>query len=137
MRLVCGLCMVLVALTVGPLAAQDAPVSIQNGFITGLQFRDLMPNQKRTYTMGVVDGLFLAPLFGAPESGVLWLRECVVGMTDEQISMIVSRFLERHPERWHESMHGIVYGAMRDACPRRQPEREAKESGNSRVGGAA
>ena len=99
-----------------PPGDNDAVV-IHNGFITGQQFRDLPDVARKFYAAGIVDGVFLAPLFGASKPRLEWLEGCVVGMTDVQIAAIISKYLDDNPARWHQSVHAAAYSALRQSCP--------------------
>jgi len=104
-----------------PALGQDDPVAIKSGFVDGNGYRAFSGFEKRAYAMGLIDGYFLAPLFGAPKRRLEWLERCVVGMTDVQLVAIIDKFLQDHPERWHDGMHALVYSAMFEAC---RPYRE-------------
>ena len=67
--------------------------------------------------MGLIDGLFLSPFFGAPKARIQWLENCVERMTDEQVAAIISKYLSDNPARWHESVHTSVYSALLQSCP--------------------
>jgi hypothetical protein len=47
-------------------------------------------SRQRGYAMGMIDGMLLAPLFGAPEDGekLKSLATCVTGMNDEHMRAI-------------------------------------------------
>lgn len=96
----------------------DQPVSIHDGFMTGQRFRDLPEMSRRAYAAGLVDGMLLAPLVGAPKAGLKWFESCATGMTDEQVAAIISKFVNDNPARWHEPLHAQFYAAMRQACPK-------------------
>jgi hypothetical protein len=110
------------------LATRDV-TSIHNGFLTGTNYRKLTQDQKRIYAAGIIDGMFLAPVFDAPKriyfkpkemvptTRVEWLEACVEGMSDEQVAAIISKWLTDHPARWHESANTSVYSAFFDSCP--------------------
>ena len=112
---------VLIMSALHPVLARQADpadgVLIHNGFLTGQSFRDLPDLGKRSYVAGLIDGLFLAPLFDAPKSSMGWLESCVEGMTDEQVSAIISKYLDDNPGRWHQPVHGAAYSALLAACP--------------------
>ena len=95
------------------------PVWIHDGFLTAREFRDLPQARKNSYAAGVLDGALLAPLFGAPKERLEWLESCAVGMTDEQVAAIISRFIADNPARWHQHLHTQFYTAMREACPKK------------------
>jgi hypothetical protein len=92
------------------------PVNVQNGFITGTVFREWPEVQQDRYVMGLLDGMFLAPLFGAPEPNMSRLRQCVVGMGDRQLSEMLRLHLAQHPEIWHQSAHGTMFAALAEKC---------------------
>lgn len=96
----------------------EQPLVVHDGFITGQQFRGLPEPSKRSYAAGLVDGVLLAPLMGAPKARMKWLESCLVGMTDEQVAAIIVKFVNDNPARWHEPVHVQFFSAMRSACPR-------------------
>ena len=101
--------------------AQAAPkegVMIKKGFLTGNTYRDLSPLGKRGYVMGFSDGVFIAPLLSAPKAEILWLEQCMVGMTDVQIVAIIDKWLADNPAQWHDQMNILTYSALRGSCPR-------------------
>lgn len=108
----------LALLMASPVMAQDQPVFIHQGFVTGQDFHSYGAAQQRQYVMGVVDGMFLAPLYGAPRPRMEWLGKCVTGMSDEQVQVISARYLDEHPERWTQYMHLIVFSALKETCDR-------------------
>ena len=96
------------------LAAQDGVV-IHNGFLTGDEFRKSTPSQQQTYVMGFVDGLLISPLVGAEKGQVKWLEVLIEGMTSEQITAILLKYINDNPEAWNECSHTIAYRALRQA----------------------
>jgi hypothetical protein len=104
---------------------QDQPVEVHNGFLTGRQFLDLPAGRMRAYAAGLVDGVFLAPLYGAPKARVARLEACVEGMTDTQVSAIISQHLKARPETWHQHAHTSFFRAMLDRCPPGEAQTES------------
>lgn len=98
------------------LADPKEPVEIKSGFITGNDYRDFSPLQKRTYAAGIIDGIFLAPFFSAPKSELSWIENCATGMTDSQVAAIFDKYLRDNPARWQESMHVLAWIAIKDGC---------------------
>jgi len=99
-----------------PVAAEERGVAIHHGFYTGNAYRELPEGQRWTYVSGVIEGMLLAPLYGAPKSKMVWIESCIVGMLDKQVTAIVDKFMAENPARWHEDMHALVYSAMIGAC---------------------
>lgn len=93
-------------------------VTVHNGFVTGQEFLDGSTQMRRYYAAGLIDGMLLAPLFGASKDDLKWVEACVVNMTDTQVAAILEKELRDHPERWHESAHVIMFAALRSRCPK-------------------
>lgn len=66
--------------------------------------------------MGVINGMLLAPLFGAPKDRIEWLERCLPYMTNDQVAAIILKHLQSHPERWHHQLHIESLNAMQAAC---------------------
>jgi uncharacterized membrane protein YphA (DoxX/SURF4 family) len=98
--------------------------TVHNGFVTGSQFMSSLPVEKRAYAAGVIDGMLLAPLLGAPKSELSWFEGCVEGMTNEQIAAVLEKQLRDNPASWHLSAHGSMFAALYAACPK--PEAETR-----------
>ena len=77
---------------------------------------------QRAYAMGFLDGMYVAPLFDAPDSSkaLLSLESCVEGMKASQVAAIIAKYVRDHPEHWHHSLNVEAYQAMRQACPIKQ-----------------
>jgi hypothetical protein len=101
-------------------------LKVRAGFYKGRDYRALSDLERRRYAAGVVDGMLLAPTFGAPNpiseaagstTRYRWLTQCVTDMTDDQVAAIISKYLDAHPEHWHQDAHLSAYRALLDACP--------------------
>lgn len=112
--------MVLALGLIVPAMAQNQ-VLIHEGFISGNVYRSFTGPKRTSYVMGWVDGVFVSPLFDAPDhtqagTPLAALSQCVVGMDNIQMEAIFSKWLDEHPERWHESAHLLMYVAMDEVC---------------------
>lgn len=115
--------LVLFALLVSSGFSQQG-ISIKAGFLTAEEFTHMNDQSQRDYAMGVVDGMLLAPLFGAPRA---WndgqkigaFGDCITGMTDAQVAAIISKFVRDHPEHWNHSLNVVAFKAMTQACPQK------------------
>jgi hypothetical protein len=105
-------------LTSSALAGIDEGVLIHNGFGTGLDYMQMPDTRKQAYAMGVIDGMLLAPLFGAPKSNMRWFESCVENMTDIQVAAILTKYLEKNPGRWHQTTHALMFSATKEVCPK-------------------
>lgn len=94
-------------------AGQD---NIRSGFSTGEKYLNMTAAQKRYYSMGIVNGMLLAPLFGAPKENMAGLESCISGMTDTQVAAILTDYLNKHPAQWNDTPHVPMYKALMEAC---------------------
>jgi len=109
---------ILVALSfvaVGTLSAASTVV-IHKGVFTGNEFLEFDSDQRRIYAAGVIDGMFLAPFFGAPRSDLKWFEDCVEGMQDDQIAAILLKRFRDHPSNGRQYAHTQMYAALKTAC---------------------
>jgi hypothetical protein len=98
-------------------AADTPEVIIDFGFLRGNSYRQLSEVMRRGYVMGIVDGFYYSPMFGAPEKEVDRLSKCLTGWSDTQVMAVVDKWLANKPARWHEPMHVLTHTALADACP--------------------
>ena len=101
-----------------PVAGTTAfAADVHNGFIIGDLYRGLSEAEKSAYAAGLVDGMLLAPAFGARASGnVERLWECTLPMTRVQLAALFSKWLTDHPELWHEGMNSVANDALTKVC---------------------
>jgi len=93
----------------------DQSVSIHQGFATGQDYIAMTQSQRRAYAMGTIDGILLAPFFGAPKEKMEWIESYLENMTDKQVATILSKYLEDNPGRWHDPLHILMYSAIKEA----------------------
>jgi hypothetical protein len=100
--------------------SQDGRV-VHHGFLNAEDYLELSAQQQLGYAMGVIDGMLIAPLFGAPDDGarLKMLGHCVEGMRNTQVKAILDTFLKQHPERWNDPMHAVAFAATQEACSRK------------------
>lgn len=97
-------------------ASAEEFIEIHDGFLTGNDYLKKTQQERSFYAMGIIDGMFLSPLFGASKNNLLWLERCVEGMGNYQMEAIISKYLENHPGEWHHNLHTITFRAMKEAC---------------------
>jgi hypothetical protein len=96
--------------------ASQQPVSISRGFFTGKDYFDMSDTEKRAYATGAINGMLVAPLFGAPEDRVGWLKSCSANLSDEQIAAIITRYINNGSSHMTTSLNVVTFNAMKDAC---------------------
>lgn len=106
-----------VLITFGAGCATAGTVKVPSGFMTGDQYRKLPEEVQQFYAMGLVDGMFVAATFGAPERGaIVRLNDCMAKMKSDQLAAILSKELSDHPEVWHKPMNVTGVNALIGAC---------------------
>jgi hypothetical protein len=105
----------IIFLTTTPLFAADKSVLIPNGFGTGQSYIDMSEYEKRCYAMGAINGMLIAPFFGASANEMEWFVSYLANMTDKQVAAILSKYLQDNPGRWHNGLNVLMYSAIREA----------------------
>lgn len=96
--------------------ANQQTVKISPGFFTGKDYLDMTDTEKRAYATGGINGMLVAPFFGAPEEKLNWLKTCSAKMSDEQIATILTRYIRDQPSQMQTNLNVVTFNAMREAC---------------------
>jgi hypothetical protein len=94
---------------------------IHNGFLKASQYLELSSGSQRVYAMGLLDGMYMSPAFGAPATNkvLLELETCIEGMKSSQVAAIIEKYVKDHPEKWDWDLKDTGYNAMLDGCRNR------------------
>lgn len=98
--------------------ASQQQVRISRGFFTGQEYLDMTDTEKRAYATGAINGMLVAPFFGAPQERVEWLKNCSAKLSDEQTAAILTTYLNDQPAHLNDSLNVLTFSAMRAACPK-------------------
>ena len=93
-------------------------VSISRGFFTGSEYLDMTETERRAYATGAINGMLVAPLLGAPQERVDWLKKCTANLADTDTAEILTRYIKSQPGQLSASLNVITFNALRDACPK-------------------
>jgi len=96
--------------------ANQQKVTISGGFFTGKDYLDMTDTERRAYATGGINGMLVAPFFGAPEENLNWLKTCTTKMSDEQIASILARYIREEPKHLETNLNVLTFNAIRDAC---------------------
>jgi hypothetical protein len=96
--------------------ANQRTVKISAGFFTGKDYLDMTDTERRAYATGSINGMLVAPFFGAPEENLNWLKTCTAKMSDEQIAVIVTKFITDQPNQAQSNLNVVTFNAIRVAC---------------------
>lgn len=98
--------------------AHQQRVSIGPGFFTGKEYLEMSDNERRAYATGAINGMLVAPFFGAPEDNVNWLKTCTVKLSDEDIAAILTKYIREQESQLNFNLNVLTFNAMRNACPK-------------------
>ena len=96
--------------------ANQQTVKISPGFFTGKDYLDMSDTEKRAYVTGGINGMLVAPFFGAPEENVNWLKTCTGKMSDEEIADVLTRYIREQPKQMDAHLNVVTFNAIREAC---------------------
>ena len=93
-------------------------VAISGGFFNGKDYLDMTDTERRAYATGAINGMLVAPLFGAPEDNLNWLKTCTGKMSDEQLAVILTNYIRDQPNELQSHLNVVTFNAIREACPK-------------------
>lgn len=107
---------VLALLTCLNVFASQQQVNISRGYFTGRDYFEMSDTEKRAYATGAVNGMLVAPFFGAPEERLRWFKTCTAKLSDEQLAAILARYISNDPNQLSMSLNVVTFNALKDAC---------------------
>ena len=111
----------LLLLPIGEAFSQESEQTalVSQGFVKAEQYVSFGQSQQTTYAAGLMDGMYLAPAFDAPNNDkyLLAIRNCVKDMSATQVAAIIMKYANEHPEKWHMGTNLVAYQALREVCP--------------------
>lgn len=105
-----------IALVAVSVYANQQTVKISPGFFSGKDYLEMSDTEKRAYVTGEINGMLVAPFFGAPEENLSWLKTCSSKMSDEELAAILSRFIRDQPGQMQTNLNVVTFNALREAC---------------------
>ena len=91
-------------------------IKISPGFFTGKEYLEMSDTERRAYVTGDINGMLVAPFFGAPEENLNWLKTCTGKMSDEELASIVTKFIHEQPDQMQANLNVVTFNAVREAC---------------------
>jgi hypothetical protein len=85
-------------------------------YVKAGKFLELKEYERVYYISGLMDGFYASAIFGASDETVGRLNSCAKDMDINQVTAIVSKYVEDHPETWHLPLSVEGYNAFNNAC---------------------
>jgi hypothetical protein len=98
-------------------AVRAEGVRVPRAFFTAQAFAGLAEEARTRYVTGLIDGIFVAVLFGASQTRVSALERCLGGQDNKQISASLLKYIQDRPAEQREGAHVIFYRQMLEVCP--------------------
>jgi len=99
-------------------AGSQQTVSIGPGFFTGKDYLDMTDHERRAYATGAINGMLVAPFFGAPQDNMNWLKACTTKLSDEDTASIITKYISSQEGQLSYNLNILTFNALRNACPR-------------------
>jgi hypothetical protein len=99
--------------------ANQQKVVVSGGFFTGKDYFDMTDTERRAHATGAINGMLVAPLFGAPQENLNWLKTCTGKMSDDQIAAIVTRHINNQTDHLQSPLNELTFHAIQEACRNR------------------
>ena len=98
------------------ICASQQRVNISRGFFTGKDYFEMSETEKRAYVTGAINGMLVAPFFGAPEDRMGWLKTCTGKLSDEQTAYILSNYISGDSTQLNMSLNVVTFNALKSTC---------------------
>jgi hypothetical protein len=99
-------------------ARSQQTVSIGPGFFTGKDYLDMTDNERRAYATGAINGMLVAPFFGAPPDNLNWLKTCTAKVSDEDLAAIITKYINSQESQLNYNLNVLTFNALRNTCPK-------------------
>ena len=97
-------------------------VELPESGVTGQYYLAMSANERASYMLGLTDGVFSAPLFGASEARVHAVQQCLMLQGNNvQAGAVLWQYIQARPQRWREPAYVLFYSLMFDLCPGVKP----------------
>ncbi len=93
-----------------------AKTPIHGGFVSGQAYLDMPALRKIAYVTGLLDGMFLAPIFGGTVARQAWFGLCIDTLGRTGIRDILVRRLRADGRTWNNRNPAKMYRAIRAGC---------------------
>ncbi len=120
-RLIASALLLAAACGIAPAFAQEQEedsdrIRIHGGYVAGVEYLDMDGLQKKAYVKGLIEGMLLAPAFGAPEENMLWLYDCTNEMDVDEVRKLLFDYIKDRHDLWENRNPAKNFRALSKAC---------------------
>ncbi|MFO0996128.1 MAG: hypothetical protein U1F33_05540 [Alphaproteobacteria bacterium] len=110
------LIVLLILLPIAAFSQDERKTRIMGGYVTGREYMDMDGLEKKAYIRGLLDGMLLAPAFGAKEEDMEWFVACTKGLDITDIRKYLYEYIRSRSDLWDNPNAAKSFRAMRDLC---------------------
>ena len=96
--------------------ANQQKVAISGGFFAGRDYLQMSDTERRAYATGAINGMLVAPFFGAPPENLNWLKTCTGKMSDEQLAEVLTTYIRDQPNNMGLNLNVVTFNAVQQTC---------------------
>lgn len=97
-------------------ANHQQTVSISGGFFTAKDYLEMTDTERRAYVTGAINGMLVAPFFGAPQENLTWLKTCTGKMSDEQLAAVLTSYIQSQQGNLQAHLNVVTFNAIQQTC---------------------
>ena len=101
--------------------ANQQTVSISGGYFTGKDYLEMTDTERRAYATGAINGMLVAPFFGAPQENLNWLKTCTGKLSDEQLAAVLANYIQSQPSNLQANLNVVTFNAIQQTCRKNKP----------------
>ena len=107
-----------ILLSLAGVYANQQRVNIGPGYFTGKDYLEMSDTERRAYATGAINGMLVAPFFGAPDDNLGWLKSCTAKLADDDVAAILTRYIRENEGQLNYNLNVVTFNAIRNACPK-------------------
>lgn len=95
--------------------ANQQKVAISGGFFTGKDYLDMTDTERRAYATGAINGMLVAPFFGAAPENLNWLKTAPVRCQTNRSPHFTS-YIGNQTKNLEAPLNVMTFNALQEAC---------------------
>lgn len=107
---------IVLALAAPATTVARAKTQIHGGFVSGQAYLDMPALRKIAYVTGLLDGMFLAPVFGGTVARQAWFGLCIDRLGRTGVRDVLVRRLRADARTWSNRNPAKMFRAIRASC---------------------
>ncbi len=98
----------------------SADLNKEQSALLGRNYSKMSLGERISYVTGVVHGMTLARPIDEADDMVPWLHDCIANLPPNQLDMIVSGYIKKHPELNDARLDVLTFLAFQRSCRKKR-----------------